>query len=185
MPHARVEFDASKDKPWTIRSDDIDVKVTTVLGEEDKDKSLVFYHTISLLNKSRPELAGKEFKLKITSSKFAQTADSPKQFYWWAPHLDLTLDNGFILGVGDKDFYRFGGSLGLSVMGYGRSKNDLEWKFIHLGVGLNSKEHPYLTFDPVRYNIGKFIPLISDLWIGAGVIYDGGWGVGISIGTTL
>jgi hypothetical protein len=184
MPHARVEFDASEAKPWTIKSDDIDVKVTTVLGEGDEDDVTVFYHTVSMLNKSRPELADKEFKLKITSSKFVQTLDNNKEFYWWAPHLDLSLDNSFVFDAGD-DFYRFGGSIGFSTMAYGRTINDNDWRFLRLGLGINSKENPYATFEPVRYNLGKFIPIISDLWFGAGVLYDGNWGLSLSIGTTL
>jgi hypothetical protein len=185
MPHAKVEFDASKEKPWTVKSDDIDVKVVTVLGESDEDDVTIFYHTISMFNKTRPELADKEFKLKITSSEFVQTLDNSKEFYWWAPHLDLSFDNGFILDTDGDDFYRAGASLGFNVMAYGRNKHDNDWRFIRLGVGINSKEHAYVTLEPARYNIGKFIPLISDLWLGAGALYDGGWGISISIGTTL
>ena len=185
MPHAQVQFDASKNKPWTIQSDDVDVEVTTVLGESDKEDVTIFYHTVSMFNKSRPELAGKEYKLKITSSKFVQTLDTSKEFYWWAPHLDLSSDNLFILDSGGDDFYRFGGSIGFSVMGFGRNKSDLDWKFIRLGVGINSNESAYVSLEPVKYNIGKFIPLISDLWIGAGILWDSNWGISISLGTTL
>ncbi len=185
MPYARVEFDASKIAPWTIKSDDIDVKVVTVLGEGDDDDATVFYHTVSMLNKSRPELADKEYKLKITSSKFVQTLDNNKEFYWWAPHLDLSFDNSFILDIGDEDFYRFGSSLGFSAMAYGRTVDDNDWRFVRLGVGLSSMENPYLTLEPVRYNLGQFIPIISDLWLGVGVMWDSNWGLSISIGTTL
>lgn len=185
MPHAKVEFDASKAKPWTVTSDNIDVKVTTVLGESDKEDVTIFYHTVSMFNRTRPELVNKEYKLKITSSEFVQTLDTNKEFYFWAPSLDLSFDNGFVLDTGGDDFYRAGASLGFSVMGFGRNELNLDWKFIRLGVGINSKENAYVTFEPARYNIGKFIPLINDLWIGAGVLFDGGWGISISIGTTL
>jgi hypothetical protein len=185
MPHARVEFDASEVAPWTIKTDDVDVKVTTVLGESDEDDVTIFYHTVSMFNKSRPELADEEFKLKITSSKFVQTLDNTKEFYWWAPHLDLSIDSNFLLDAGDTDFYRFGGSLGFNVMAYGRTKNDNDWRFLRLGVGITSREQPYLSIEPARYNLGRFLPVINDLWLGVGAMYNGNWGLTLSIGTTL
>jgi len=185
MPYGQAQFDASKDKPWSLVYDNIDVKVKTIVGQQDTDNGLlVFYHTISTENKSRPELAGKEYKLKVVSSQYKQTTESTEEFYAWSPHLHLGITNGFMFGVGDN-FYRFGADLGLTIMGYGRTKDDQEWRFIKLGIGLNTKENPYLTLEPVLYNIGKFLPLISDLWVSAGALYDSHWGIGLSIGTAL
>ena len=184
MPHARVEFDASQKAPWTVKSDDIDVKVTTAVGELDiTGAPLVFYHTISMLNKSRPKLAGKEYKLKITSSEFQQTTSSNKEFYWWAPHLSISLDNQLVFM--DELEYKLGASAGISVMAYGRTKDDNEWRFIRLGAGLNTGENLYVIAEPVQYNLGKVLPLVSDLWLGLGAIYDGAWGISITIGSTL
>ena len=182
MPYAKVEFDAASNKPWSVAKDDIDVKVTTVLGRSDKQDVTIFYHTISLLNNTRPELKDKLFKLKITSSKFVETLDNTKEWFLWAPHLSISLDNQFVF---EDEFYRFGGSLGISVMAYGKTKDDNDWRFVKLGMGINSKENPYLSFEPVQYNLGRKIPLVSDLWIGASILYDGSFGIGISIGTTL
>jgi hypothetical protein len=70
-------------------------------------------------------------------------------------------------------------------MAYGRTVNDNDWRFIRLGAGVTTKENWFLELDPVQYNLGRYIPLISDLWLGIGVAYDGSWGLGISIGTTL
>lgn len=184
MPHARVEFDASKEAPWTVKSDDIDVKVTTAVGELDTTGApLVFYHTISLLNKSRPSLAGKEYKLKITSSEFKQTTSSQKEFYWWAPHLSISLDNQLVFQ--DSVEYKLGASAGISIMAYGRTKDDNEWRFLRLGAGLNTNENLYISLEPCQYNLGKVLPLVSDLWLGIGAIWDGNWGAVITIGSTL
>jgi hypothetical protein len=184
MPIARAEFNAANSKPWTIQNDAVDVEVTTIVGKSDKEDVSMFYHEIALINNSRPELAGKKYKLKIVSSEFKQTLSSNKEFHWWNPKLDLSLDNSFVFDV-DDNFYRFGGSIGISIMSYGRTTHDNDWRFIRLGVGMNSKENPYVTVEPIRYNLGRFIPLISDLWVGCGPLFDGGWGVNLSIGTTL
>jgi hypothetical protein len=184
MPHARIEFDASQEAPWTLKSDEVDVKVTTVVGELEKDEPLVFYHTISMLNKSRPELSGKEYKLKITKSEFKQTTSSTKEFYWWNPKLDMTLDNGIYFRDNEVG-YAAGSSLGFTFLSYGRSKTDCDWRFARVGVGVNYDKNFYVVGQPVQYNLGKSIPIISDLWVSPGVIYDGDWAVTISIGTTL
>ena len=184
MPHARVEFDASQETPWTVKSDEVDVKVTTVVGEMDEDEPLVFYHTISMLNKSRPELAGKEYKLKITKSEFKQTGDNSKEFYWWNPKIDLLLDGGIAFNNDEAEFIA-GSSLGLSIMSYGKNKDVSDWRFVRLGAGINYDKNPYVTFQPFQYNLAGFLPLVEDLWVGAGVTYDGRWGVTISIGTKL
>lgn len=189
MPIGEVWFDASRGEPFTNQYDAIDVKVDTAIGQqpdsENQEGAFIFYHTVSLLNKSRPDLAGKEFKLRVTSSEFKQLIEKTTQFYWWAPHLDLGVDNSFMFGSGS--LYDPGASLGLTIMGYGHTKNDLEWKFIRIGAGLNLSKEFYLTLQPVTYNIGQFIPLLSDLWIGLGAVWDLGnaWGISLSISTTL
>lgn len=188
MPFGEVWFDASNEKPFTTKYDAIDVKVSTVIGEQDDsthDGIMVFYHTISTVNKTDPNLAGKEFVLKTTSSEYKQLLEKSTQFYWWAPHLDLAIDN--TLTLQSDTFFNPGASLGLSIMGYGRTKNDLDWKFIRVGIGANVEKNFYLTLQPVEYNIGKFIPLLSDLWVGIGASYDfsNTWGLSLSISTTL
>ena len=183
MPYGTVRFDASNSKPWTVETDEIDIEVSTALGESGEKDVKLFYHTISMVNKSNPAVAGKKYKLKITSSEFKQTTKNNKEFYWWAPHLDLTLNSLFALD--SDDVYRFGGALGLSIMGYGLTKDDNEWRFVRLGLGIDSKEKPYVTLEPVLYNLGKYLPLVSDLWLGIGGFYDEHWGISISLGTTL
>ena len=188
-PIGEVWFDASKATPFSTQYDTIDVKVDTAIGQQDDtDKhegTMVFYHTISLVNKSRIDLAGKEFKLKTTSSEFKQLLEKTSQFYWWAPHLDIGIDNSF--APTSETIYNPGASLGFSIMGYGQTKNDLSWKFIRLGAGVNLESQFYLTLAPVAYNIGQFIPLISDLWISIGPTWsiDNQWGISISLSTTL
>ena len=145
---------------------------------------MIFYHEIATVNKTRPELLDKKFKLKITSSTFKQTLSSNREFYWWAPHLDLSVDNLVTFPYSDGR-YSLGASLGISISAFGRTKNDNDWRFLRLGVGFTTNKDWFLSATPVQYNLGRYIPLVSDLWLSAGAVYDGGWGAMISIGTTL
>ncbi len=184
MPFAQVEFDASKAKPWTIKTDDLDVKVTTILGDSGENDATIFYHEIALLNKSRPELLGKEFKLKIVSSEFVETKDNNKEFYFWAPHLDMGISN--LITFPDKTGkYTLGFALGLTFMAYGNTKNDNDFRFGRLAGGIDTEEIWFLELDLIQYNLSGFIPLISDLWLSLGPVYNSTWGLGVSIGTTL
>lgn len=184
MPYGSVEFDASQEDPWFVSTDKVAVRSATVLSERVADGTLIFHHEISLENLTQSELKGKLYKLDIVESKYLQVPKNTKEFFLWAPHLDLSIDNVLVFGSDGLD-YRPGAVLGFSVMAYGRTLNDNDWRFLRVGLGINTHENPYLAVEPARYNLGQFVPLISDLWLGVDVIYDSDWGIGLSIGTGL
>lgn len=56
-------------------------------------------------------------------------------------------------------------SLELSFFGYGLTPNDLDFRFLTLGVDvLNNGVGLFLA--PVHYNLGQQLPLVSNMWIG-------------------
>ncbi len=189
MPHAKVTFDASKTKPWSISSDDIDVEVSTMVSEVDQEGfPLIFHHTVSLINKTRPELLDKKFKLKIASSQFKEVASKANKFRWWDPHIDLGITNA--VAFSDPPYYAPGIDLGLSVITYGQTSHNNLLKILRVGIGMNVTEEGYdgyLILEPVKYNIGSALPLVSSLYVGGGPTYsfDQHWGIGITLGTTL
>lgn len=186
MPHAKLIFDAASPTPWMTVYDDVDIKVNTIVGEKNNTNQLVFYHTISMVNKTRPSLVDKEFKLKVVTSEFNEVFDKGKEWYWWAPHLDLAVDNVINFGYNNGVKYLPGVSLGFSPIAYGRTVNDNDWRLIRLGVGINTNKKVYLTFEPVKYNLGRVVPIVSDMWLGIGATTNfSNWGLNISIGTTL
>jgi hypothetical protein len=183
MPFGKASFDASNEKPWTMQYDDISIKVKTIVGEMKDDGLLIFYHTISMLNNTRPELKDKEFKLNVVSSEFKQVFDNSKEFRLWSPHVDIAFDNIFKF---TDDPYTPGASIGFSIMSYGRTANDNDWRFIRIAGGINSQEKFYATFEPVQYNLAGLIPLISDMWLSIGYITNfSTHGISLSISTTL
>jgi len=100
---------------------------------------------------------------KMTLDKFEVVVQKPKDksFSWWNPKLDL----GFFLGGTTSLKFASGATIGMSIMSYGLTKNDLDFRFIRFGIDL-SYEAIGLSFSPVAYNVGNFIPIISNLWIG-------------------
>lgn len=61
-------------------------------------------------------------------------------------------------------------SLNISTFSYGKTTNDMDFRFCSLGVGGNSEEL-LLYVSPFEYNVGKPIPLIDNLFIGPSYIY--------------
>ena len=182
MPFANIQFDASLDKPWTIKIDDIDFKIDTVVGEKTNGV-LVFYHTVSMYNASRPELKNKEVQLKIVKSEYKEVLPG-KSFYWFAPAIDLNLINTLSI---PGFTYHVGGYLGLSLMGYGQSKLDLDWRFIEAGIGI-TQDSFIVILSPAKYNIARQIPLLTNLWLSLDAVWFGNsntYGAGLSLGTRL
>lgn len=109
------------------------------------------------------ELDGKGEKLnKLNVSKFSVKKVDPlaNRMIWWNPKFDIGL--GMTLNL-SRDVGWIG-DLGLSLSSYGKTTNDLSWKFFRLGAGV-SDETFSLSFTPVMYNLGNHVPIISDLWI--------------------
>ncbi len=127
---------------------------------------------------------GKDVK-KFQLTKFKMVVEDYRSphWYWWAPHLDI----GALALTGTSPLrFSTGGSLGLSFMGYGLTGNDLEWRVLRVSADL-SEGNIALGLTPAMYNLGTFMPLISNLWVGPHVSYGGPgeWKVGVLIGGVL
>lgn len=83
-----------------------------------------------------------------------------KRFHLWAP----VLNGGFNLGTDLKPV------LGVSLMGYGFSARDLDWKFLQLGADYSKENGAGINFTPVLYR--PFPGVLRNTYIGAGVGID-------------
>jgi len=109
-------------------------------------------------------------KFKLTKFDVVVQKPGEKQFFWFAPYLDL----GGSIGIDTDVSFSASLSAGVSFMGYGHTKNDLSWRFLHLGAEL-SNDSIGLSFAPAQWNIGDVIPLVRNLWIAPqGAIFTDG-----------
>lgn len=136
------------------------------------------YFNLWEINEANEKIA----RLKITDFNTIVNNQTVPHFHWWAPHLDV----GVLLGMQGTKF-RTGGSLGVSFMGYGLTKNDLAWRFPRLSMDLSGSAGIGLT--PVQHNLGEYIPLISNLWLGPHATYllrvDRRWMLGFLLSGVL
>ena len=104
-----------------------------------------------------------------------------KAFYSFLPRLDIGLEAGFE-GL-QKPALGFG--IGTSLMRYGLTDDDLEWRFLRLSAGAVG-DKINLGFAPVSWNLGKHQPLVSDLWLYGGIMRElktNGWHYFIGLST--
>lgn len=104
---------------------------------------------------------------------------SPAKFRW-APHLNV----GGFAGVSRIGF-EAGASGGVSLWGYGRTANDLDYKLGQIGVN-GSRNYIDVNVTPISWRVGNVIPLVEDLYVGPAVGF-GNHGVSYFLGihTTL
>jgi len=120
-------------------------------------------------------------KLELEKFEMVVTDLRSSQFFWWAPHVSI----GAYIGYQTREKPSLGGSLGISLMGYGLTENDLSWRFLQLSFDIS--ETIGFGIDPVMYNLGGPIPLISNLWISPhiGVDIEGFFTFGLAIGAVI
>jgi hypothetical protein len=150
-----------------------------IVQSEQEDGQINIYTEVYFENNKDKSSRGIEVPVKIANSEFKQLRKENKEFFWWAPHINFTVD----FGIGDLDVGIIPG-VSVSIAGYGRTYNDLDWKFIELGVNSNGDD-TYFKFMPFSYNIGNHIPLVSNTFLGPFVGFsteaETVFGVGLSI----
>lgn len=147
----------------------IDVK-TAVSRDEESGRYDVLSKADFVLRSGHLKPDGKNwfgvpYPLKITGGSASIDPTEPskrtKRFYFWAPR------------------YNFGANLnadgihpglGMSFLGYGYSKRDLDWKFVELGLQYEKEDDTGLTFKPVLWR--PFSDALPNTYIGPGISYD-------------
>jgi hypothetical protein len=148
-------------KEWKTGVYPVEWKLKIVQSEQ-KDGQWNTYTESWLENNKDDASVGIKIPLKV-DAEFSQLKKTSTEFYWWAPHVSL---NGDI-----NQNLEAGAGLSFSFSGYGRTKNDLIWKFLEFGVSKTADDY-WLKFSPVGYNIGESLPFISNLFLSPFVGYD-------------
>lgn len=169
---------------WKYGIYKLDYHIRTIQTEQ-QDGQINTYNEVWFVNNKRKMSRGVEVPVKINSSEFKQSFKKDKEFYLWAPHISLSLDFGIGgFDSGDTNSSPIFPGINISISGYGKTKNDLDWKFGEFGVSSNG-DYTYFKFSPFSYNIGKHVPLISNTFIGPFIGYSTTskrvYGIGLSV----
>ena len=120
-------------------------------------------------------------KFNLKSYNVIVKDERANSFELWAPRLDIAVGLSIASGLQ----FLPSASIGVSTSGYGISNTNLTWRFLRLSMDIS--EAPGIGFTPVLYNIGKLLPLVSNMWLGPHVSYnlEGQWGLGLILGAVL
>ena len=91
---------------------------------------------------------------------------------WYSPRLGFTAIAGQDVAIGTH----------LSLFSYGKTKVDSDWQFLSFGVAAG-EDYEMAFVTPFKYNIGKPLPLLENLFVGPTVYIDddSDWSGGVSI----
>jgi hypothetical protein len=185
-PVAQVKFNAALAKPWEYEVYGREYKLTTIVGKQDSGQMAFDYK----LTYSVPEKGTQEYPVKIISSEHMQVQKKNRMF-WLNPTLDLSAIGGgtvfqFAPGPGRPSVFSAGVDLGLNLSSYGETKVDSTFKFFRIGVGYNiERQAAQLSLAPITYNLGKPLPLITNLYIGPMIAIDTAGGLTLNLGIGL
>ena len=140
---------------------------TKIIQTEQQDGQWNTYVEAWAENNKDKASQGKELPLKLEMAEFIQLKKKSKEFFWWSPHINLNLDIAF----GSDVDVNTGGGISISTSGYGRTKNDLTWRFVDFGLSTNGDEY-WVKFTPFAYNIGNNLPIISNSFLGPFIGYE-------------
>jgi len=184
-PVAKVQFDASKDKPWNYDVFRRNHYLTTVVSRKESGQ-MVFHHKLEYSVPDKDK--AKKYKVNIVSSDFKQAPPKSKMF-WLNPRVDANFFAGgavyrFAEGPGRPDnIVSLGVDIGLSLSSYGPTKVDSWFRLFRFGLGYNiERQAAQFSFAPFVLNIGKPIPLLSNLYLAPQVGVDTGGGLTVNMG---
>jgi hypothetical protein len=115
----------------------------------------------------------KKFPIDLTIDNWAKRVEKEKKF-WYSPRIGFSGIFGTDTAVG----------LDLGIFSYGKTRADSDWQFIAFGAA-KASDTELMYFTPVKYNIGKLLPLMENLFIGPTVYLDkdSNYSAGVSIST--
>lgn len=184
-PVAQTQFDASKEKPWSYKVYGKQYRLTTVVGKKESGQ-LTFHHQLQYSVPSKDP--NKLYSINLVSSSYSQAPESNKLF-WFNPRIDANFVAGgmvykFADGPGrPNDILSMGVDLGLSLSSYGPTKLDSWFRLFRFSLGYNIERQACLfSFSPITFNIGKPLPILTNLYITPQVSIDSAGGLTINMG---
>lgn len=161
-PLASVQFDASKDKPWSYKSYKRDYELITAAGQKDSGE-LIFYHSLSY---SIPDKSKDKYKIQLVTSSYLQVPSYNKMF-WFNPRIDGSVFvGGKIWGFSNDYLLSAGFDFGISISSFGPNIKDNILKLFRVGIGYDiSQISARFSFSPILLNFGRYLPMLTNLYI--------------------
>ena len=135
----------------------------------------------------KPDWVDKPYPLSITGGHIFINPDKPSGSEVFRPRFMTSphINGGLFVGASQLNGLETGAHADLSIFGYGKTKNDLDFKLIGVGANFN-RDYVDINLVPVSYRIGNHIPIVEDMYISPGIGFGtGGTLAFIGITTTF
>jgi hypothetical protein len=124
------------------------------------------YYILDDTSSQEPNWLGRQFPLAVTSGEIQYTPGSitgsePTDHWMWVKHLNVGVFGGASVVGG----FNWGAHADMTFFGYGATRNDLDWKFLGVGLNANTK---YVDVDVVPAYWRVPVPLTSNIYLGPG-----------------
>jgi hypothetical protein len=184
-PVAKVQFDAAKKKPWQYDVYRRDHRLVTVVGKKESGQ-LTFHHKLEYsIPGIDPETL---YPIDLVTSDYMQLP-LKNSLYWFNPILDLNFFGGwrpygFADGPGKSSgIISIGVDAGLSLSSYGETRADSWFRLFRIGAGYNAERRAaHFSFAPFAFNLGKPLPLLTNLYLTPQLGIDTAGGLTINLG---
>ena len=180
---AEVQFDAAKSKPWSYEIYKREFQVVTAVGKKD-DGQLTFHHNLTYTVPDKDK--DKRYVIDVLSSDFLQVEPKSRMF-WLNPIVDANFfAGGRVFGFAGSEadsLLSMGIDVGLSLSSFGSDKLDSWFRLFRFSVGWDIEQRAvHFGFAPFALNVGKPLPLITNLYITPQLGFDHKGGLSVSIG---
>jgi len=140
------------EKRWKTGTYPLEVHQRVVLAEnEERADSMV---EVWIENNQMKETEGNRYPVEVKEVEWIKREKEDKEWFF---NPRLSLGAAFA-----SEMYP---NLGLSVFSYGRTKTDMDWRILEVGIGQDS-DNTYFHFSPAQYNIGHWLPLVDNIFLG-------------------
>lgn len=147
----------NSDNKWTINTHALKF-YTNVVETETKDGFFNRYVELNVENRRIPSLRGKLFPITIDDFNWQKKEIKDKSF-------DFNPRLSFGASCTNEGVYP---NIGISLFSYGRTFRDINFRFLTFAAG-GDNDKLSLGLTPVSYNLGEFIPLVENLFLGPNV----------------
>lgn len=172
VPIGQIGFSAWQQAPWNVDILPRTYKVVNVIGTDENQRAYVY-------NKFTVQVNNKSYDVKIDTAETKQEFPEAK-WSLWNPRLFLGMDGGVTIQKVKGEFVP---NVNVGIMSYGRYKNQPDFSVLQVGVGYGTvSQNIQFNIMPAAYNIGKHIPLMSNMYLGPSIHIDTGGAISIMAG---